>query len=145
MMALDPSALARLLAVEASSLDALLGVLNREQAALATANADDLEELAPEKSKLLDDVGQSVWARDALLGAHGFDAGDDGMQAAKARDPAVGLHCDALWEQILVQVAECQEINRINGAILHRLATRNAGLLSALLGSEAPSSPYGRG
>ena len=54
----------------------------REQSALAHANAEDLEELAPDKVRLLDAVAQAVWARDALLAARGFPAGDRGIVAA---------------------------------------------------------------
>ena len=99
-------------------------------------------ELAPEKVRLLDAVAQSVWARDALLEAHGLPAGDRGIVQADAADPAIGARCGILWGEVMRLVLLCQEINRINGALLHQLAERTSGLVASLV-DPAPFSPHG--
>jgi flagellar biosynthesis/type III secretory pathway chaperone len=143
-MAVNPTALAQLLVGESSRLRELLDLLNREQQALAMVNADELEEIAPTKSQLLDDIAHAVWARDSLLDANGLPAGDDGIRRAQALDPTLEAACEPLWTDITALVLECQEINRVNGAILHQLASRTSSLIASLFGEAAPTSPYGR-
>ncbi len=140
---LKPSTLAHLLAGEATVLGELKSLLGREQHALTTINAEELEDIAPTKSELLDAVAEAVWARDSLFAAHGYAAGDEGLRAANADDPRIGDTCGPLWTEISRLVGECHELNRANGAMLHQLASQTSSMIASLLGDHAPTSPYG--
>lgn len=138
-MPLQPTALAHFLANEATMLADLRVLLAREQEALVGANADDLEEIAPEKSRLLNDITEAVWARDALLQSHGFAAGDSGVVAACMDHGGLDDACSPLWDEIQSNVAECQEINRVNGVLLQQLTARTSTLVASLLGHRTES------
>lgn len=121
-----------------------LRVLESEQAALTSGEAEILENLTAEKSQLageLDDLAQS---RNRLLAELGLPAGRKGAEVCADADGSGSAR--RLWRELLELWTQAQRANRVNGALIDaRLAhTRQAlALLHTHAGRPALYGPDG--
>lgn len=130
------------LQAEAEAMQALLALLQREQACLADGDADGCAALLEDKAVCVADLAALAIVRHNQLGALGLPASEQGMQQWLALAPtAVG---DA-WQQLMTVTRDAHELNRVNGLLLGQLAARNRQALGALgLGGDSKGL-YGPG
>jgi flagella synthesis protein FlgN len=115
----------------------LLDLLKQEQQSLVAADIDTLSALTPRKSELLGRLGTLAAGRHAALGSAGFEAREAGMETWLC---AHGTPDDkALWNDVLAQIREAKELNRLNGMLLNKQLSHTQGALQAL----RPPSPAG--
>jgi len=134
--------ISKLFSQDAQLLNALVGLLSKEQASLVNMDIDDIERILDEKSALLKTITGATKARHQALGQAGFDANENGMttwvhQSANATDRAT-------WETFQTELAQAKELNRVNGLMINQHFKRNQNTLNQLQGKPASTGVYGR-
>ena len=125
------SELAEILKAEADAVSAFVFLLGEEQAALKQGDADALPSIIERKAAATARLGPLSAARNALLDKAGLSRDRSGMEAWLRQYPgniAVKDH----WQRLLELAAEAQELNRLNGELIHLRMGHNAQMLEAL-------------
>jgi flagella synthesis protein FlgN len=107
-------ALRRLLQLQSGCADELLGTLEAERSALEAGNADQLDALTREKSRLLRRVDELGHEQISLLSELAFDGSGSGLEQALAWcDPG----CELADERQALggRLQQCRELNERNG------------------------------
>lgn len=128
------------LASELDAARALRACLLQERDCLVRAEIAALQELAGRKTALVEQMNALAASRTLALAAQGKDADAAGMAAwldGRAPDER------ATWRELLALAAEGQELNRVNGLLIHGHIGRNQAALQVLRGSGQPAM-YGR-
>lgn len=137
------SFLARRIGDEIALLRDFVAVLQREQAALATDDADEIAASSGAKVGLLRQLGQISTERNLALAREGFAADRAGLDAFMARHADSGVLAK-LREPLMELAGEANELNRINGKLIRLRMANNQKSLAVLLGTAEGSSTYGR-
>lgn len=125
------SELAEILKAEADAVSAFVFLLGEEQSALKQGDADALPSIIERKAAATARLAPLSAARNALLEKSGLSRDRSGMEAWLRQHPgdvAVRDH----WQRLLERAAEAQELNRLNGELIHLRMGHNAQMLEAL-------------
>jgi flagellar biosynthesis/type III secretory pathway chaperone len=131
------------LAVERSTVEALVTALATEREALGAGDIDHLERSAPRKRELLA-VAAADEQRNRLLERMGAGAGRRGMEAWFGSH-----HVDSStrenWRALLSLTERARRLNEENGAFISAGIRANQQALSGLLAAARSTSVYGPG
>lgn len=120
----------------------LLAVLRQEQLQLVDANIDGLPALTAEKTKAVAHMSELARRRHLALSAAGFAASEAGMQvwldSALAQEEG-----RQTWQDLLSVLESAQALNRTNGLLINKHATRNQQALSVLQNGAQIGNFYG--
>jgi flagellar biosynthesis protein FlgN len=108
----------------------LLDLLKQEQQILVRADSDGLTSVTPLKSSLVTQLGQLAGQRHAALGAAGFAAREEGMQAWLDASPDKAAA--SLWQDLLAITREAKEVNRVNGMLITKHLSHNQAIINAM-------------
>jgi flagellar biosynthesis/type III secretory pathway chaperone len=132
------------LAVERSTVEALVTALATEREALGAGDIDHLERSAPRKRELLLAVAAADEQRNRLLERMGAGAGRRGMEAWFGSH-----HVDSStrenWRALLSLTERARRLNEENGAFISAGIRANQQALSGLLAAARSTSVYGPG
>jgi flagellar biosynthesis/type III secretory pathway chaperone len=128
------------LAPELEAARALRACLQQERECLISADIAALEALAARKTALVNEMNALAAARAAQLAHAGFAASADGMDAWLQAQPEA---MRAEWRELLTLAAAGQELNRVNGLLIHGHIGRNQAALQVLRGGAQPAM-YGK-
>ncbi|MET3130554.1 flagella synthesis protein FlgN [Oxalobacteraceae bacterium GrIS 1.11] len=108
----------------------LLELMQQEKLHLLAADIEELTESTARKSALVQQLAQLAGARHEALGAAGYPAREEGMDAwlAACGDP-LAAPC---WSQVLHLTRAAKELNRVNGMLVNRHLAHTQGALNAL-------------
>lgn len=123
---------------EAEICQELVDLLQKEEQLLISNELEPLMQLSQSKSQL---VGQFVLAsqtRYKQLAQAGLSPEDSSMNDLLMHQP----EAHRAWNQFLQLVMTAKELNRTNGLLLQRLASRNQNALMAIQGRQS-SQLYG--
>ena len=119
----------------------LLALLQQEQSHLVAADIDRLTEVTTQKTALVGTMAALAKLRHHALGAAGFAAEENGMQAWLT---ASGGSADIkLWQQVLDLTRAAKEINRVNGILINKHMVHSQGALNALRPNAQGGDVYG--
>lgn len=124
----------------------LIDLLNQERALLIAADIDGLAMVTERKAPLVAQMSELATRRHRSLGGIGHPASEAGMQAwinqtidGKAAHPAAS----SAWTALLAIARQAQEINRINGLLIHTHMARNQSALNVLKVQRGGGNFYG--
>ena len=123
--------LAGILKAEADAVSAFVILLGEEQSALKLGNADALPSIIERKAAATARLAPLSAARNALLETAGVSCDRSGMESWLGQHPGNTAVRD-LWRRLLDLAAEAQELNRLNGELIHLRMGHNAQMLEAL-------------
>ena len=126
---------------EHAAMTLLLELLKQEQLQLVAADIENLTELTPHKSALLTQLAGLASQRHQALGAAGFAAKEEGMDAwlASCGDSAAA----PLWSETLALTRSAKEMNRLNGMLINKQLAHTQGALTALRPPAQSGNFYG--
>lgn len=124
--------LADILAAEADAVSAFVFLLNQEQEALKTGNADALPAIIEKKIAAATQIGPISSARNAELASVGLSGNQVGMEKWLETRPGE-TNARKAWQQLTALVAEARELNRLNGELIRLRMSHNAQMLEILL------------
>jgi flagella synthesis protein FlgN len=128
------------LEAERDAARALRDCLQTERDCLIRADFAALQELAASKAALVEQMNALAASRALVLTQAGHAASAAGMAAwLEGRGERDG----AVWRELLALGAEGQELNRVNGLLIHGHIGRNQQALQVLRGGGQPAV-YGR-
>ena len=125
------SELAEILKAEADAVSAFVFLLGEEQSALKQGDADALPSIIERKATATSRLAPLSAARNALLEKTGLSRDRSGMEAWLRQHPGNVAVRDR-WQRLLELAAEAQELNRLNGELIHLRMGHNAQMLEAL-------------
>jgi flagella synthesis protein FlgN len=123
-------------------INALLGLLEREQAMLIKVDIDGLEVMLEHKNQLLQRIKTVASHRYSTLTKQGFEASEKGMFAWLQQQNQPSLNQS--WAVFQNEINLAKEMNRLNGLLINKHFSRNQQLLSHLQNSVGNASIYGR-
>ncbi|MGB7481988.1 MAG: flagellar protein FlgN [Burkholderiaceae bacterium] len=119
----------------------LLALLEREQAELAAARVDALQELTNEKNLLVARMSTLARTRYVALAAAAHSADENGMRAWLDRGGREAARRQ--WNELQQLATDARECNRTNGMLIGRHMARNQAALGVLQGATGSASLYG--
>ena len=135
--------LARRIADEIALLRDFVIVLQREQRALTTDDADQIAASSQAKVGLLRQLGQISTERNLALAREGLAADRAGLDEFITRDADSG-GLARLHENLMQLAGEANELNRINGKLIRQRMVYNQKSLAVLLATAEGAPTYGR-
>lgn len=109
-------------------------MLAEERKALATGAANQIAQLAAEKSALATRLAELESQRDAALKAIGFAPGQEGIDSWLKMQPAVST---TAWQNVLALVLQARQANETNGMLIGAQMQQNQQALAVLIGESA--------
>ena len=126
---------------ENAAVGRFVAILQREQDALSSGDADRLPALSAEKSVLVEELIDLAETRNSQLQREGFAADRNGLSAwANAAGPMAVRARDHLLEL----AARARELNRLNGELIAMRLTHTQAALAALALNGREANVYGR-
>lgn len=133
-----------LLEQSVAELHRFLAVITTERHTLVAGDIDQLPGIAEEKSALAARLASLEMQRDAALGAAGFGAGREGVDAWLASNPAASLRPPrSVWTLYMDLAAEAKRENETNGKLIAARLQQNQQALATLLGDAGDAATYG--
>jgi flagella synthesis protein FlgN len=123
-------------------MNALLKLLEREQATLIKLDVEGLEVMLEDKNQLLLRIKTAANNRYSTLQTHGFEGSEAGMLAWLQQQNKPSLNQS--WAVFQKTINLAKEMNRLNGMLINKHFSRNQQLLSHLQNSVSNASVYGR-
>lgn len=130
--------LSELLVGELVDLKRFCALLEEERKVLTGAQADQLPDIAAEKSTLAGRLSQFEAQRDAMLINSGFAKGRPGIEAWLASRPNAVVERQR-WRELLKLATKARDGNETNGRLINLLLKQNQEALSVLLSGGAGS------
>lgn len=126
---------------ESKLMQALIGLLEREQKILVSNDISAIEMLMDEKAPLLQKINAASQMRYRELKAKGFVPNEAGMETfIQAENNA---QTKSAWIVFQRSLGLAKELNRVNGVLISRHFTRNRETLHDLQGSHSARMIYG--
>ncbi len=123
---------------ELEGLRRFIGVLEREQSALVSADVDALLAISEEKLQHVEQLGQLAQQRVSALAAIGSEpAAVDAWLASQA--PATA----EAWRSLVDAATLAQRLNQTNGKLIDTHLQHNRQALNALISAASQSAVYG--
>jgi flagella synthesis protein FlgN len=115
---------------ELKLINCLIDLMKQEQQFLVAANTDGLETLTPLKTQLVEQMAALAGQRHAGLVNDGFEGSETGMNAwvRHTNNPVI----QASWQQVLENMRDAKELNRINGMLINKQMIHNQILIQAM-------------
>lgn len=121
------------------AMQALLDLLHREQAALLSDEINEIEQLTPIKTDIIDKLQKSNDNRiSAFLNVNKTDSFTVWLE--KHNDQSL----TNAWTELMSLTSKAKEMNSTNSLLLNQLAIRNQRYLSFLKGDNQEQVLYGR-
>jgi len=117
----------------------LINQLKSERETLQNRDIESLQQSTDAKTTLLSQLDQNRVARESLLEAAGFPQTEQGFNQFISKAPP---SIQKRWNLLKEQLAECKELNLINGQIIHRGETSANRLLDILRGQTIKPGLY---
>lgn len=130
------------LEAELQAANALLKLLQEEQAHLVGADVEGVASLNGEKSRLVARMTELALQRHRNLGLAGFEQGENGMREW-LKTSAANADTNRLWSELLQAAKQSKEINQTNGLLIGQHLARNQSALDILTGTQRGDSMYG--
>ncbi len=138
------TAIDTLLEQTVADLKRFIAVIATERSTLISGDIDRLPAIAEEKSALATRIANLEAQRDAALGAAGFSAGRQGIDAWLAANPApLSISRRTAWKLHLDLATEARRDNEINGKLIAAGLQQHQQALDTLLGKAADAGTYG--
>ncbi|MGE5526864.1 MAG: flagella synthesis protein FlgN [Rhodospirillaceae bacterium] len=118
-------------------------LLRREQQALSSGTADELEYLTPRKARIAEELSQHVRTRRAHLLTIGLTPDVPGMRAWAAAHPQASK-ATAIWESLHALAGQARALNETNGMLLEMRLQHCDRSLAALNEACGRAPLYGR-
>ena len=118
-------------------------VLRREQDALGTGHADELDAITPEKARLAQELSQFVRNRRAHLVGLGHTPDVQGMRAWAAGHPD-SAKAAGIWESLRALAGQARALNDTNGMLIEMRLQYCERSLAALNEACGRTTLYGR-
>lgn len=128
------SSLAEIILAEADVVSAFVLLLQEEQEALKSGNADALPALIERKTVVTGKLAPFSNGRNDILTRAGFNTDRPGIEAWLTKYPNDNAVRHS-WEKLQSLAAEARELNRLNGELIRLHMQSNAHALEALLSS----------
>lgn len=126
---------------ELNAMRSLLALIQQEQAQLAEANIEALQQLTQEKAEAIALIARLANTRHSFLASNGLPAKDASMQTWLEKT-ASGI-ARQTWDELVSVAESAKELNRINGLLINKFMTRNQTALSILQGNGQGNNFYG--
>lgn len=123
-------------------INALLGLLELEQASLIKVDIETLEEMLEDKNQLLQRIRTTSNNRYSTLTKHGFEPSEVGMFTWMQQQNNPNLYQS--WQDFQKAINLAKEMNRLNGMLINKHFSRNQQLLSHLQNNVSSGAVYGR-
>ncbi len=132
---------------EATLVQSLIFVLEREQKTLISDDIESIEILMDEKAQILQKISSASQARYQQLQVQGYEASETGMASfIQATTPNTALNTTPNtsandetannWMDFQKSLAQAKELNRVNGVLINRHFNRNREMLNDLQGNQ---------
>ena len=142
---------------EATLVQSLISVLEREQKTLVSADIESIEMLMDEKAQILQKISSASQARYQQLKVQGFEASEAGMasfiqsiipnaefnttlnssaNSEAAQYETAKYETATHWMDFQKSLTQAKELNRVNGVLISRHFNRNREMLSDLQGNQ---------
>lgn len=131
---------------EQQAIRTLIGLLQQEQDLLIRADIDDLPLLTERKAPVLALAATLAVRRHRSLTACGQAASEAGMQSwitLHSQGSPEGTTLLSDWTDLLALARQAQEINRVNGMLIHTHMARNQSALNVLRVQTSGGNFYG--
>lgn len=131
----------QLLDKDISDLSALKNVLSDEAEALKQRNAENIQLTAKTKTTLVKQIEDRARAKVNLITASGAP-----IKAGSVLEGVEGLGDQTLterWVASLALLAECKDLNQVNGLVIERSRTRNQKIMDMVRGKHHKPQLYG--
>lgn len=133
-----------LLAMELAQLESFAQLLEREQAVLQAAQADQLPAISSAKEAAAAELGKLMQRRESALAILGHGAGRAGMSAWLAGLPPDQQAGHAVrWQSLLDAAERCRATHSINGKLIAIQLAHTQQALNALMTAGGQSITYG--
>lgn len=123
-------------------------MLRQEHEAITGKDAGVLESLAQSKLEQVSDLETVNGERESLLLETGYDRDRRGIESfVRDHDNATGGRLSRLWAEVVALTPQCEQQNRINGAVVrqaHANVQRALGILQGHTGETDLYGPSGR-
>ncbi len=132
-----------LVLADSNHTEILLALLQEERNALEQRDTPKLDSSNQQKTQVLKQIESNARQRTALLGQAGFSQDKEGLNAyfdSLQNTQAKKIKND--FSRLEIQLGKCQELNNINGVILHRSQQNISRLLHIFRGQTSGSSTY---
>lgn len=130
-----------LLEKDISDLDNLVAVLGEESTALKGRDSDKISHFSKAKSALVKQIEDRARAKVKLITASGAK-----IEAGKVKSGIEALgdaELTNLWNESLLKLEECKQLNQVNGLVIERSRTRNQKLMDLVRGQHGKPKLYG--
>ena len=124
-------ALAALLEREINQLQNLMHALEQEYAALSEQQTETLEQVVSKKHENIRELERLGEQREALLASMNTTTQEQlEIAGGSNSDPRLS----ALWNELVLLAAKCQDMNRVNGSIVELVSRQSRHALDILRG-----------
>ena len=133
-----------LLKHETTLCDRLLAALNAEHEALKQHSPEQLDATVQQKLACVSALEHNEQALFQMLSHCGFHSSADGLRQFLDSQAAAGdpLNINRQWETLLCKIAECKDLNQINGRVLNASLASTQQVLNLLSGREPVGATY---
>lgn len=130
------------LQVELNTIQAFNEILQKEQHALIKGNIENLDFLASEKERIIEQLTNLGEQRKQFLISLGLETDTDGMKKLFSTDDSYS-ESNKIWDQLLALVAITSQLNETNGTIITTRLQHTQRSLTALQCAAGNISLYG--
>lgn len=130
-----------LLEKDLTDISNLRATLKEEATALKERNTDHINHLAKNKGTLVKQIEDRARAKVKLITASGakIEAGKVKIGIDALGDPDLSR----LWNDSLIQLDECKQLNQVNGLVIERSRARNQKIMDIVRGQHSKPKLYG--
>lgn len=130
------------LQAELDAIKAFNGILQKEQRTLINGDVEDLDFLASEKERLIEQLSSLNQQRNQFLSSHGLLTDAAGMKKLFSTDDSFS-ESNKIWHELLELVTVTSQLNETNGTIINTRLQHTQRSLTALQCAAGNISLYG--
>lgn len=130
------------LQAELVAIKAFNGILQKEQRTLVNGDVEDLDFLASEKERLIEQLSSLNQQRNQFLSSHGLLTDANGMKKLFSTDDSYS-ESNKIWHELLELVTVTSQLNETNGTIINTRLQHTQRSLTALQCAAGNISLYG--
>ncbi len=131
------------LQAELDAIKAFNEILQKEQRTLVNGDIEDLDYLASEKERLIEQLTNLNEQRNQFLSTHGLLTDAEGMKKLFSTDENSYSEPNKIWHDLLELVAVTNRLNKTNGTIINTRLQHTQRSLTALQCVTGNISLYG--
>ena len=130
------------LQAELDAIRAFNEILQKEQRTLVSGDIEDLDFLASEKERLIEQLSNLNQQRNQFLSSHGLLTDADGMKKLFSIDDSYS-ESNTIWHELLELVTVTSQLNDTNGTLINTRLQHTQRSLTALQSAAGNISLYG--